>query len=102
MDKRNDSGGVRETMTDSEMWMELHYGLKAAGADALDGGGLCRMLYRYSYACVIGIDQLNRMRWQLKDAFGLQVDAIGYYWPQGRAVPRIKACLKLAKLTEGK
>ena len=98
MDKRNDSGGVR---TDSEMWMECYYGLKAVGDDALDGGGLCWMLTDYHLSDVIDRTQWVRMKRQLQatcDPYGCE----GYYWPAGKAAPRIKACLMLAKLTEGK
>ena len=89
-------------MTDSEMWAEIAEGLKAVGDEALNGVGLCFILAEYYVSNVIGYKQHRRMVWQLRDAFGRQVDNNRYYWPAGQAAPRIKACLKLAKLTEGK
>ena len=89
-------------MTDSEMWMECYYGLEVLGDDALAGKGLCYLLDRYW-----SIDVIDK---QLRATFGIYSDEYGYYWPYeygyywpaGQSAPRIKACLKLAKLTEGK
>ena len=88
-------------MTDSEMWMEMHYGLKAVGDEALDSEGLCEMLDNYLASGAISSEQWKRMERRLNDTFD-PTGLTGYYWPEGKAAPRIKACLKMAKLTEGK